>query len=109
MVRKGSTVRVRQRASTRAPLYSAKSGGREREHHSRPSEGRDTPFTHEPLRAARIASSAGTRGASSSSSITCPYVLSVSFASWPICRATEITDRPSCNSSEQNECRSVYG
>ena len=38
-------------------------------HHARAA--RDTPVTHEFERAARIASSVGTRGASSSSSITC--------------------------------------
>ena len=39
-------------------------------------------MTHELSRAARIASSAGTRGASSSSSITCPYVPNDSGEGW---------------------------
>lgn len=41
---------------------------------------RDTPVAHRAARAARIASSAGICGESSSSSMTCPYVLNVSPA-----------------------------
>jgi hypothetical protein len=36
-------------------------------------------------------------------------MLSVSRASWPSCRATYITDLPSCNSNEAKLCRRSYG
>jgi hypothetical protein len=66
-----SLVRARDRPSNESPGCERKCDRPRRAHQPRPPSD-DTPGTHAMSRAARIASSAPRRGASSSSSMTCP-------------------------------------